>query len=147
MTGQLGDDALTSDAVMDALKLCVSCKACRSECPTGVDMAKMKIEVLAARADKFGLSLRDRLVAFLPRYASLAARFAPLANLRNGSALLRRLFETVCRDQRAARAARMAQRCVRACRQTRSVRSTASRSCCSPTPSTAPTSARTSTPR
>jgi FAD/FMN-containing dehydrogenase/Fe-S oxidoreductase len=93
MTGQLGSDALTSNEVMDALKLCVSCKACRNECPTGVDMAKMKIEVLAARADRFGLSLRDRLVAFLPRYASLAARIAPLVNLRNGSALLRRLFE------------------------------------------------------
>ena len=35
--------------MMDTLKLCVSCKACRHECPTGVDMAKMKIEVLAAR--------------------------------------------------------------------------------------------------
>jgi FAD/FMN-containing dehydrogenase/Fe-S oxidoreductase len=94
MTGQLGEEALTPDAVMDALKLCVSCKACRNECPTGVDMAKMKIEVLAARADKFGLTIRDRLVAFLPRYASRAARVAPLANLRNGSSLLRRLFET-----------------------------------------------------
>ena len=93
MTGQLGADALASDEVMDALKLCVSCKACRNECPTGVDMAKMKIEVLAARADKFGLSMRDRLIAFLPRYASLAARTAPLANLRNRSRLLRRLFE------------------------------------------------------
>jgi Fe-S oxidoreductase len=38
--------------MMDTLKLCVSCKACRHECPTGVDMAKMKIEVLAARAEK-----------------------------------------------------------------------------------------------
>jgi FAD/FMN-containing dehydrogenase/Fe-S oxidoreductase len=94
MTGQLGADALVSDDVMDALKLCVSCKACRNECPTGVDMAKMKIEVLAARADQLGLSLRDRLIAFLPRYAAFAARLAPLANLRNGSALLRRLFET-----------------------------------------------------
>ena len=40
--------------------------------PTGVDMAKMKIEVLAARAEKHGLSLRDRLVGYLPRYADLA---------------------------------------------------------------------------
>ncbi|MDQ8727953.1 FAD-linked oxidase C-terminal domain-containing protein [Bradyrhizobium sp. LHD-71] len=95
MTGQLGADALTSDAVMDALELCVSCKACRNECPTGVDMAKMKIEVLAARHERFGLSLRDRLIAFLPRYAPLAARFAPLANVRNQSRLLRQLFERV----------------------------------------------------
>ena len=52
ISGQLGPDALASDEMMDTLKLCVSCKACRHECPTGVDMAKMKIEVLAARAPK-----------------------------------------------------------------------------------------------
>ena len=79
--------------MIETLKLCVSCKACRHECPTGVDMAKMKIEVLAARAAKHGLSLRDRLVGYLPRYAGLAARFAPIANLRNRSPLLRRLLE------------------------------------------------------
>jgi FAD/FMN-containing dehydrogenase/Fe-S oxidoreductase len=93
ISGQLGPDALASDEMMDTLKLCVSCKACRHECPTGVDMAKMKIEVLAARATKHGLSLRDRLVGYLPHYAALASRFAPLANWRNGSTLLRKLFE------------------------------------------------------
>jgi FAD/FMN-containing dehydrogenase/Fe-S oxidoreductase len=93
ISGQLGPDALASDEMMDTLKLCVSCKACRHECPTGVDMARMKIEVLAARAAKHGLSLRDRLVGYLPRYAAMAARLAPLANLRNNSPLLRRLFE------------------------------------------------------
>ncbi|MEY9103893.1 FAD/FMN-containing dehydrogenase/Fe-S oxidoreductase [Bradyrhizobium yuanmingense] len=93
ISGQLGPDALSSDEMMETLKLCVSCKACRHECPTGVDMAKMKIEVLAARAASRGLTLRDRLVAYLPRYAGLASRLAPLANLRNGSPLLRRLFE------------------------------------------------------
>ena len=93
ISGQLGPDALASDEMADTLKLCVSCKACRHECPVGVDMAKMKIEVLAARAAKRGLSLRDRLVGYLPRYAALASRFAPLANLRNHSPLLRKLFE------------------------------------------------------
>jgi FAD/FMN-containing dehydrogenase/Fe-S oxidoreductase len=93
ISGQLGQDALASDAMMDTLKLCVSCKACRHECPTGVDMAKMKIEVLAARVASHGLSFGDRLVGYLPRYASLAARFAPLANWRNNSPLLRKLFE------------------------------------------------------
>ncbi|MBW7970265.1 FAD-binding and (Fe-S)-binding domain-containing protein [Bradyrhizobium sp. BR 10289] len=93
ISGQLGPDALSSDEMMETLKLCVSCKACRHECPTGVDMAKMKIEVLAARGASHGLTLRDRLVGYLPRYAGLAARFAPLANLRNHSPLLRKLFE------------------------------------------------------
>jgi FAD/FMN-containing dehydrogenase/Fe-S oxidoreductase len=95
ISGQLGPDALSSDAMMDTMKLCVSCKACRHECPTGVDMAKMKIEVLSARRKTHGLSLRDRLVGFLPHYAPLAAKFAPLANLRNHSSLLRGLLESV----------------------------------------------------
>src|SRR5580692_6281801 len=95
ISGQLGPGALASDEMMDTMKLCVSCKACRHECPTGVDMAKMKIEVLAARRARHGLSLRDRLVGFLPRYAPLLARFAPLANWRNNSPLLRTLLERV----------------------------------------------------
>jgi Fe-S oxidoreductase len=93
ISGQLGPDALVSDEMADTLKLCVSCKACRHECPTGVDMAKMKIEVLAARAARRGLSLRDRLIGFLPHYAGLASRLAPLANWRNNSPLLRKLLE------------------------------------------------------
>ncbi|MET0971182.1 MAG: FAD-linked oxidase C-terminal domain-containing protein, partial [Tardiphaga sp.] len=95
ISGQLGPDALTSDAMADTLKLCVSCKACRHECPTGVDMAKMKIEVQAARAQKHGLSLRDRLIGYLPRYAAAAARLAPLANWRNRSPRLRAWWERV----------------------------------------------------
>jgi FAD/FMN-containing dehydrogenase/Fe-S oxidoreductase len=83
ITGQLGVDALTSDEMAETLKLCVSCKGCRRECPTGVDMARMKIEVLAARAAKHGYSLRDRLVGWLPHYAPVAARLAPLLNARD----------------------------------------------------------------
>jgi Fe-S oxidoreductase len=83
ITGQLGADAFTSDEMAETLKLCVSCKACRRECPTGVDMARMKIEVAAARAKKYGLSLHDRLVGFLPRYAPFAAKLPWLVNLRD----------------------------------------------------------------
>jgi FAD/FMN-containing dehydrogenase/Fe-S oxidoreductase len=83
ITGQLGPDALTSDAMADTMKLCVSCKACRRECPTGVDMARMKIEVLATRAEKFGLALYDLLVGYLPRYAPYAAKLGWLLNLRD----------------------------------------------------------------
>jgi FAD/FMN-containing dehydrogenase/Fe-S oxidoreductase len=83
ITGQLGPDALTSDEMAETLKLCVSCKGCRRECPTGVDMARMKIEAQAARAEKFGLSLHDRLVGYLPRYAPYATKVPWLLNLRD----------------------------------------------------------------
>lgn len=94
ISGQLGPDAFSSDAMLETMKLCVSCKACKRECPTGVDMAKMKIEVLAAAAKKNGLSLRDKLVAYLPHYAPFAARLAPLLNMRNWLPGLPALSET-----------------------------------------------------
>ena len=93
LTGQLGPDALAGDDVADAMALCVSCKACRRECPTGVDMARMKIEAMAARATRHGVALRARVVAELPRYAGVASRLRGLANLRNRVPLLRRLGE------------------------------------------------------
>ncbi len=83
ISGQLGADALASDEMAQTLKLCVSCKACKRECPTGVDMARMKIEVLAARARTGKLSVRDRLIAYLPRYARLASGLHALLNLRD----------------------------------------------------------------
>lgn len=83
LSGQLGADALESEPLAEAMKLCVSCKACRRECPTGVDMARFNIEVKAARAARRGISLRDRLVAYLPRYAPLARRMPWLFNARD----------------------------------------------------------------
>lgn len=93
LTGQIGRDAFVSDEMAETMKLCVSCKACKRECPTGVDMARMKIEVLAVRAARSGFSLRDRLVANLPRYARFAAMVAPLLNLRDRLPPLARLSE------------------------------------------------------
>lgn len=83
ITGQLGPDALSSDEMAETMKLCVSCKGCKRECPTGVDMARMKIEVQAARVARHGISFHDRLVGYLPRYAPLLSRLPFLANLRN----------------------------------------------------------------
>jgi FAD/FMN-containing dehydrogenase/Fe-S oxidoreductase len=93
LTGQLGPDALASEEMAETLKLCVSCKACRRECPTGVDMARMKIEAQAARGFKRGFTLQDRLVGWLPRYAPYAAKLAWLFNMRNGSPVLKALGE------------------------------------------------------
>jgi FAD/FMN-containing dehydrogenase/Fe-S oxidoreductase len=83
LSGQLGADAFASDEMAETMKLCVSCKACKSECPMSVDMASLKLEVLAARAKTHGVNLRDRLVAHLPRYAPWVARVPWLANLRD----------------------------------------------------------------
>lgn len=83
ISGQLGPDALISDAMVDTMDLCVSCKGCKRECPTGIDMAKMKVEFLHNYRKHHRLPLRDRLIAYLPRYAPLAARLSFMMNLRD----------------------------------------------------------------
>ena len=83
ISGQLGPEAFTSDAMFETMDLCVSCKGCKRECPTGVDMAKMKIEFLHHYRKRHGLRMKDRLVAYLPRYAQWAAQLPWLANLRD----------------------------------------------------------------
>ena len=83
LSGQLGTDALASDAVAEAMDLCVSCKGCKRDCPTGVDMARMKVEVRSARRMSRGLRLRDRLIGALPEMAPWARRLPWLFNLAN----------------------------------------------------------------
>ncbi len=97
LSGQLegirGEDALTSEPVREAMDLCVSCKGCRRDCPTGVDMAKLKVEFLQHYKAKHGHTLKDRLVGQLPDYARHAARVAPLLNLRDKLPLMAQLSE------------------------------------------------------
>ena len=93
VTGQLGAEGLASEAVREAMDLCVQCKGCRRECPTGVDMARMKTEFLHHWQARHGLSLKDRLIASLPHWAPWASRLAPLSNLRDALPGLRGLSE------------------------------------------------------
>jgi FAD/FMN-containing dehydrogenase/Fe-S oxidoreductase len=93
LSGQLGPDALVSDDMRETMALCISCKGCKRECPTGVDMARMKIEFLHHYRKRHNLTRRDRLIAYLPRYAPYAARIAPLMNARNRIPSLARLGE------------------------------------------------------
>ncbi|KGE78785.1 FAD-binding and (Fe-S)-binding domain-containing protein [Halomonas salina] len=76
LSGQLGEEGLAGDDVKEALDLCVSCKGCKRDCPTGVDMAKFKIEARTARAKARGVSLRDRMIGEMPRYAPWASRLS-----------------------------------------------------------------------
>jgi FAD/FMN-containing dehydrogenase/Fe-S oxidoreductase len=88
LSGQLESDALVSEDMRETMALCISCKGCKRECPTGVDMARMKIEFLHHYRSRHGLTARDRLIAYLPRYAPYAVRLAPLMNLRNRAPLI-----------------------------------------------------------
>ncbi len=89
LTGQLGPDAMRSPAMKDVFDLCIGCKACRRECPAGVDMARMKVEFLHHYRKKHPPSARDLALAHLPRLAARGARLAPLINIGGRSRLLR----------------------------------------------------------
>ncbi len=93
LSGQLDRDALTSEHLYETMAMCVGCKGCKRECPTGVDMARMKTEFLHHYVQRHGVSLRQRLVAWLPRYAPLVSRFGGLANMFAGLPFARALME------------------------------------------------------
>ncbi|MEP6647686.1 MAG: FAD-binding protein, partial [Saprospiraceae bacterium] len=72
MSGQL-EDGLANKDLPDILDLCLSCKACKAECPSSVDMARLKGEVMQYQFDHNGISLKDRMIG---KSADLARKFA-----------------------------------------------------------------------
>jgi FAD/FMN-containing dehydrogenase/Fe-S oxidoreductase len=81
LSGQLEGEDFAGESVREALELCVSCKGCKRECPTGVDMSRMKIEFTAEYKRRHGFTRRDRLVANVPRNARWLSALQPLATI------------------------------------------------------------------
>jgi FAD/FMN-containing dehydrogenase/Fe-S oxidoreductase len=93
LSGQLGPTAFASEEMHETLDLCLSCKGCKRECPTGVDMARMKLEFLHHYRENHPLGLHDRLVAWLPHRAATMARHGWAIALRNTLPAVARLVE------------------------------------------------------
>jgi FAD/FMN-containing dehydrogenase/Fe-S oxidoreductase len=96
MSGQLGAGGLTGEGVADALELCLSCKACKTECPNAVDMAKMKSDVQQMRHDKRGTPRAAKLIGNMPAMAKrLSGPFAPAINKLQSVGFVRKIAERV----------------------------------------------------
>ena len=87
--------AFTSPEIKEALDLCISCKACKSECPASVDMAKMKAEFSHRWHQKNGASMGERFFGHPDRLYPLAARFPKLTNALNRTAPVKWLMDKV----------------------------------------------------
>jgi FAD/FMN-containing dehydrogenase/Fe-S oxidoreductase len=78
--------------IYDILDLCISCKACKSECPSNVDMAKMKAEFMQHYYDVHGIPLRSKLIAYLPRLNKLAYAFRGISNSMMNTSLFKKVI-------------------------------------------------------
>ena len=105
MTGQLGADAMTSRRLFEVMDLCLSCKSCKSECPSNVDLTRLKSEFLQKYHDTNGVPLREKIIA---NSASMASRMAgwkaPIVNWLQKTSLFRTILEKVAGFDRRRRA-------------------------------------------
>ena len=95
MSGRLGESGLTDRGVYDVLDLCLECRACKSECPVSVDMARYKSEFLARYWHEHGVPLRARAFGAAPALARWGSRLAPVSNWLAGSRAGRWLTEVM----------------------------------------------------
>ncbi|MBN1766087.1 MAG: FAD-binding protein [Sedimentisphaerales bacterium] len=94
ISGKLGPEALTSQAMNEVMELCLSCKGCKNECPNNVDMARLKSEFLQTWHDSHRVPLREKLIAHSPGMAALMAGWkAPIVNAVQKSFLFRFILE------------------------------------------------------
>jgi len=95
ISGQLGPIGLTDPALYPVLDLCLECKACKSECPTGIDLARMKSEFLHQYRRRHGTKFRSRLLAHIHELAVWGSQFAPLSNWLGGASPTRWLMDVL----------------------------------------------------
>jgi len=81
ISGELDEDEIHSDRFQEeVLGLCVGCKGCKSDCPTGVDLAKLKAEVKHEHHEEEGAGLRERIFRDIDRFSALGSTLAPVSN-------------------------------------------------------------------
>jgi len=96
MTGQLGPNAMTSKQLFEVFDLCLACKSCKCECPSNVDLTRLKSEFLQRYHDAHGAGLRERMVRDSALMASIfAGPLAPIVNLVQRNRLFRKMMELV----------------------------------------------------